>query len=145
MPPQQRHTKPKGQRRAPAALCGDVRVAAFWQELWQEHLARTPKSKAHSEPCSRGNSTRSQWASVNLQLFAVMCVWKNFGKNIWHDHESRAHSEPCSRNNSTRSQTKGQREPAAALCGNARVTAFLARTLATTFGKNTTSRAHTPQ
>ena len=77
----------------------------FGKNLWCDH-----ESRAYSEQCSRNNGTRRQRASsVNLRLFAVMCVSLRFGKNTWQEHlartqKSRAHSEQCSRNNGTRSQ-----------------------------------------
>jgi hypothetical protein len=56
MQPQQQHTKPKGQRRAAATPCGDVRVTAFWKNfgknIWHDQTAGRSKHSPAVRNCA---------------------------------------------------------------------------------------------
>jgi hypothetical protein len=74
MQPQQQHTKPKGQRRAPATPCGDVRVTAFWKNfgknIWHDRSERKWVALRNTETHGSGGSESGSrlWARLRPPL-----------------------------------------------------------------------------
>jgi hypothetical protein len=141
-------------------LCGNVRATAFWQELWQEPLARTQKQNTQRAMQPQQQHTAALCGDVRVTAF-WQGLWQDlslcgdvrgtaFWQELRQEHVARSKAEHTASNAAATTahevKQRGQREPAA-LCGDVRIAAFFGRSLvrataflARTFDKNTKKR-----